>query len=119
MRSRIYSMKDVKLGEFTSTFTEENDQHAIRGLKNIIARQDNDISKYAEDFELYFMGEINQKNGAIKAPNSPEMIISGAGARYEVFKLMGKSQNQVEADLGNMTEKLHQAIKSVNDKVGS
>lgn len=119
MRNKVFAMKDNKLGEFTQVFFEENYVHAIRGLHHIIAEGNNVISKYAEDFDMYYIGEFDSKTGLLVPLKAPEHIISGAGARAELYKKMQVQDNQSNADLGNITEKLHKAISSVNEKIGS
>lgn len=70
---RLYSVKDVKAASFFRPFPSVNDQVAIRDLKTLVNSEDSEISKYPEDYELWYIGEFDEKQGNL-IPNQDFLV---------------------------------------------
>lgn len=60
----IYGIKDNKTPAFIQHFFELSDAGATRVCANLL-RGDTQLSMFAEDFELYKLGEIDQNTGIV------------------------------------------------------
>lgn len=73
----IYCIKDVK-GGFINPFTMANDQLAERAFKGAFMNNDEPMTQFPEDYELWKLGEFDDRTGAI-TPKA-EMLITGIEA---------------------------------------
>lgn len=62
---KLYSVKDVKAASYFRPFPSVNDQVAIRDLKTLVNTNESEVAKYPEDYELWFLGEFDEKTGVI------------------------------------------------------
>lgn len=73
MISKIYSIKDTKIG-FTAPFIMQNDAVAVRAFAGMAkAQQPNQVNTYADDKELWTMGEFDDNTGII-TPKQPTYV---------------------------------------------
>lgn len=62
----VYSLKDTKAGDFAAPFTCPNDNVALRLLDSSVnGNHDTDLYKFSSDFELWKLGNLDSKTGAI------------------------------------------------------
>ena len=57
IKEQIYSVKDVKAGNYLPPFTAGNDAVAIRSLSQIVNSGRGQMAEFPEDFDLYHVGE--------------------------------------------------------------
>jgi hypothetical protein len=73
---KIYAIRDNKTSAFLRPFIELNDIQATRGLQQAVNDDKIQLSMFAEDFDLYLLGEIDDQSGAITPEKLPEFIVS-------------------------------------------
>ena len=75
----LYAMKDKKTG-FLNPQIDTNHASAKRNfqLGLATARGDSIMAFAPEDFELYYLGEFDNKTGQVSQPTIPEFLIDGA-----------------------------------------
>lgn len=61
----LYGIKDTKAMAFNQPFLMVNDQVAIRSVKAVAADKQTELGKYPEDYELWSLGEYDDKTGII------------------------------------------------------
>lgn len=78
MNIKLYSIKDTKVG-YLAPYTQINDEVAKRNFLTEKTQKNSMISIYPEDFELWKIGEMNEKTGEINQEESINkyMIIRG------------------------------------------
>ena len=65
MINKIYAIKDTKIG-FTAPFVMQNDAVAVRMFQGMAqANTPNQVNTYADDKELWTMGEFDDQTGII------------------------------------------------------
>lgn len=62
---KIYAIKDKKAEAYLQPFTTTKDGLAIRMIQASM-EQENNLSKYPEDFSLYQIGEFNENTGKVE-----------------------------------------------------
>ena len=72
----LYSINDQATQEFTPPFAVASEKAALRVFEEIL-ETDTIKRKHKEDFNLYFMGEMNTDTGIIIQNKDPELIKKG------------------------------------------
>lgn len=65
LKPGLYSLKDVKLGKFAQPFVAPNDELAKRCLAGAMLDDKNAICQFAEDFQLFKLGNYDEKTGEL------------------------------------------------------
>lgn len=76
MQTKIFALKDTKIGQYHNPFVQASEVTAIRGLEQALKNPDNQIAQYPSDFDLYEIGEFNLETGILIPRVSPKFIIS-------------------------------------------
>lgn len=99
MPKLLYSVKDNKAGIFLPIFVSANDVCASRELQSTMRNPDIQISFYPEDFDLYYMGYIDDNTGKIvQAQNEPRFILGAIS-----LKKLGEKQDAMQTKENNET----------------
>jgi len=70
----IYSIRDTKVNAYRPPFTARNSAEAQRVLAHAMT-QKNQLSEYPQDFDLFYIGELNDVSGQLDGVK-PEFICS-------------------------------------------
>lgn len=66
MKLNVYSIYDSAAKAYATPFFMQNDGLAIRAFQsNVNSKEDNNISKYPDQFTLFKIGEYNDENAEI------------------------------------------------------
>ena len=70
MKKRIYSLYDRKIQAFMDPMTATHEGTILRSLSYALDDQANqsDIARSPEDFDLYFLGTMDQETGILMPP---------------------------------------------------
>jgi len=74
MNISIYSIRDNKVNAYRPPFTARNSAEAQRILAQALT-QKNQLSEYPADFDLFYIGELNDVSGQLDGVK-PEFISS-------------------------------------------
>lgn len=103
MKLNIYSIYDSAAKAYATPFFMQNDGLAIRAFQsNVNSNEENNISKYPDQFTLFRVGEYDDENGLITS-ESPESLGNAL-----TFKT-----DTVENEL---SKKIDHLIKLIEDK---
>lgn len=75
MNIKLYTIRDSKMG-FMAPYSNVNDEVAKRNFLVEKTQKNSMIAIYPEDFELWSIGEMDEKTGQINQ-NNMHMIIRG------------------------------------------
>lgn len=73
MNLEMYSVFDVKAQAFGTPFAMQNDALAVRAFAEHCQNEEEMFFKYPEDFQLYRVGNFNQRTGETEG-YKPELI---------------------------------------------
>lgn len=62
----LYSLLDKKAGVFGGVLMAMNDGHMSRFLQERFGGGTDTVAKYPEDFDLYFLGSMDERTGNIE-----------------------------------------------------
>lgn len=75
MQLKIYSIRDAKGNMFKELFLKRMQGEAERDFTQLANDPKTNIFLYPEDFDLYYMGELDDVSGKIKALDTPQHIV--------------------------------------------
>jgi len=76
MVSFAYVIKDVKLSLYMTPFFCPSETHAVRSVAQSLSLPNMQLNHFAEDFELYELGEYDDITGKFKAHDNIKFITS-------------------------------------------
>lgn len=79
---KLFAVKDVESNTTQHPFPMATRRDAIDGLRQVVNDPSSIISKHPEDFQLYYLGEYNERSLEIDTW-SPEFVISAKELKSE------------------------------------
>jgi len=74
MQLQVFTIRDSKSESFGTPFFQKSKGEAIRTLQELTKEQKSLISKYPEDFDLYYVGQYDDQTGKIQPLDTPQHI---------------------------------------------
>lgn len=90
---RLYSLYDRKMGEFGALVQSRSDEAVVRALRELF-ESDNQVSKYPEDFDLFYVGDIDVETGEVVAVFPPKHVVQ----LYAVKKMVITTKENGDAE---------------------
>lgn len=78
MKSRIFSVRDVKAGAYLQPFYSVNTETALRSFKFTAEDSKHDFNRFASDYQLYELGEYDDVSGNVSSLAQPHYIACAA-----------------------------------------
>lgn len=75
MKLKAFSIRDTKAEVFNTPFFLKTHGEAERSFKNLLNDQQSMVSKYPEDYDLYYIGDYDQDSGQLGALDTPQHIV--------------------------------------------
>lgn len=116
MVKKIFGVYDKKMSEYSSTFIDNHVAQMVRGLEKVLQSPNSQIAEYPEDFDIYFLGDIDLITGKIKCPVNPEYVLSCAGQLRELIS-KNEAKGKTMIGTGNTTEMLHKNIAELERRL--
>lgn len=94
MKSKLFCVRDQKIGSFAEPFSSPTADAAMRALKQAVEAQTSDVGRYPEDFDLYEIAVFNPESGTLEAYSQPKHLTSALA-----FKRVDSISKSVENKL--------------------
>lgn len=78
MRLMIFAIHDTKGEVFRSPFYQRTHGEAERSFKQLLDDPQSMVNKYPEDFDLYHLGEYDERTGKIFPLESPKHVLKAS-----------------------------------------
>lgn len=78
MNYKVFSIRDAKAEYFTPPFFKKTHGEAERDFKTVAKDPQSTISKFPEDFDLYYIGDYDDQTGLIKSLDTPKHVMKAA-----------------------------------------
>lgn len=75
MELKIYSIRDSKGELYNQPFYQKTHGEAERTFRELTNDEKSMVSKYPDDFDLYFLGSFNDANGTFEVLDTPQHIV--------------------------------------------
>lgn len=72
---KVFSIRDAKSEIFMTPFFQKTHGEAERTFKEAVKNENSLISKYPEDYDLYFLGEYDDQSGKMEILDTPQHLI--------------------------------------------
>jgi hypothetical protein len=108
MKLHIYSVYDQCADAFIQPFFIHNDGLAIRLFQdNVNSKDDNNISKHPEQFQLYKLAFYDDNTGKIEPLDAPRILANG-------LDIKNPSENQLELDIDKRLQRIEKLLGNIN-----
>lgn len=76
METKLFSVRDSKAEIFHPPFHKKTHAEALRDFQSIVNTKDenNNINKYPEDYDLYYVGNYDDQTGKIDSLATPQHV---------------------------------------------
>jgi len=83
MKTRLYSVYDLKAKAFLQPFFSVLDGTAIRAFSTAVNDPSTMLNKHPEDYILFYVGEFDDESGALSAAAQPVQLVMAAAVYSE------------------------------------
>jgi len=91
MLLKVYSIRDSKGEKYNQPFYQNTHGEAERNFSRICVDPESLISKYPDDFDLYYIGDWDDQKGVLISLDTPQHIVKAVqcmrSARKQARKL--------------------------------
>ena len=77
MKVKVFTIRDDKMEQYNQPFFVQTIGAAEREFTDLANNPDQPISRHAEDYTLFLLGEYNQADGSIEMEPTPKPLIKG------------------------------------------
>nr|QJB20848.1 MAG: nonstructural protein [Microvirus sp.] len=77
---KMFSIRDTKAEGFNKPFFETTFGLAERAFKDAASDPQNQLSKHAKDFSLYYLGEFDPRSGEFTPCDKPNFVCNASGS---------------------------------------
>lgn len=77
MELKVFSIRDSKAEIYNQPFFNKSHGEAERNFQMLIADEKSMVSKYPEDFDLYFIGTYDDESGKLDPLPTPQHVVKG------------------------------------------
>lgn len=81
MELKMYSVRDSKSEIFNQPWFQKTHGEAERSFTELVNDDKSMISKYPEDYDLYFLGIYNNDSGLVKPLDTPQHMLKAVQAK--------------------------------------
>lgn len=74
MELKVFSIRDAKAEVYNQPFFKKSHGEAERDFQELVKDEKSWISKYPEDFDLYFVGIYDDQTGLFKSLDTPQHL---------------------------------------------
>lgn len=78
MQLKIYSIRDSKGELYNTPFFQRTHGEAERAFRQLASDENSLVWKYPDDFDLYYIGELDNQTGVITPQSTPQHILKAA-----------------------------------------
>lgn len=71
---KIFSIRDQKSEVYNTPFYQKTHGEAERNFQQLVSDDKSTISKFPEDFDLYYLGEYDDNTGLTKSLDTPQHV---------------------------------------------
>lgn len=83
MELKVFSIRDSKGEIFHQPFFNKSHGEAERNFRELTNDQKSMISKYPEDFDLYYLGTYDDNSGRMEPLDTPQHIIKAVNVKQQ------------------------------------
>lgn len=93
MKTQVFSIYDIKTMIYHQPMFAINEHHAIRVIKLEFNKQGSMLNEYPEDFDIYLIGEFDDRKGTLEK-NVPPLLVCKGSVLVDKKKTEAKTNGQ-------------------------
>ena len=102
---KVFSIRDTKGELYHSPFFKTAIGEAERDFHAVVNDKSTTLSKYPEDFDLYFLGEFDNVTGKMKSLDTPHHLVKAVNC----VKRPAMPESVAEVSYPPVEERVHEA----------
>lgn len=71
----MFTVRDSKTGAYERPFFDHTKESAIRSFKIAVNKSDLMFAQFAEDYDLYYLGDFDDRSGKLTPVDTPQHIV--------------------------------------------
>lgn len=75
MEMKVFTIRDTKAGMYNTPFYAHTHGEAERSFRELAMDEKSLVSKYPEDYDLYYVGTFNSVTGKSTLEDAPQHVI--------------------------------------------
>jgi hypothetical protein len=75
MTLKTYAIRDAKAEVFNTPFYQKTHGEAERSFKQLVSDAQSMVSKFPDDYDLYYLGEYDDQTGKLHPIDTPQHIV--------------------------------------------
>lgn len=84
MNLKVYTIRDSKAEVFNTPFFQKSHGEAERSFRELINDEKSMVSKYPEDYDLYYLGQYDDQTGTIEALDTPQHMQKAVSIKQQL-----------------------------------
>lgn len=81
MELKLFSIRDSKGEVYNTPFFQKSHGEAERSFRELIKDEKSMVSKYPDDFDLYYLGTYDDQTGVIKPTDTPQHLVKAVALK--------------------------------------
>lgn len=77
---KVFTVRDSKSEVFNQPFFQRSHGEAERNFRTLVGDATSNISKYPEDYDLYYLGEYDDLSGKMSILDTPQHVVKAVNA---------------------------------------
>jgi hypothetical protein len=78
---KVYAIRDSKAECYNQPFFQKTHGEAERNFQMLVRDDKSTVSKYPDDYDLYYLGDYDDNKGLIKPLDTPQHIVKAVSLR--------------------------------------
>lgn len=84
MELKAFSIRDQKSEVFNTPFFQKTHGEAERSFRELVQDPKSMVSKYPDDYDLYYLGTYNDQNGLIDPLTTPQHVVKAVQIKAQL-----------------------------------
>lgn len=80
---KVYSIRDAKAEVFNAPFYQKTHGEAERSFQQLVNDEKSTVNKFAEDFDLYYLGQYDDNTGKFEGLDTPQHMQKAISFRQQ------------------------------------
>lgn len=81
MELKIFSIRDSKAENYLQPFFNKTHGEAERNFRELARDDKSIVSKYPEDYDLYFLGTYDDNSGKLSPADTPQHVVKAVNLK--------------------------------------
>lgn len=107
MKTKVYSLFDLKAAVYSTPFFMPNDSMAVRSFSDLVNDKQTMVNRHPEDFILHGIGQFDDEKGVVEGMSPWVVVTASSLIQYEpLAPIVDREVNRLKKLVGNGIEEV-------------